>query len=184
MSIDLDVFPTTSKTLYWKDIRVRLEILLGNLAPRLVGEQPKLRHLGSDLIVQEDEALFYPNHYIFDLAIPNGLGLGIESNKDILIDERDYLEGYGRNLAPETIQQLVEVWKAVGYSFTLTVPAVRSSEDDLLFVCVATAFADACEGYVISMGDYGYIEEVSGLGVGVYTAEEFRRVIPHFARRL
>lgn len=184
MSINLEVIPTIAKTLYWKNIRVRLEALLETSARGLLGEQPQLRHLGSKLVVRDDEALSYPNYYSFDLAFPNALSLSIDGNKDIGVNERGELEAYGRNLAPETIRQLTEIWKVIGYSFEASCPMGHSSEEALLLVCIATILANACDGYVISTGDYGYIEKVSGLGVGVYTAEEFRQVIPHFERRL
>jgi hypothetical protein len=190
MSIELLVFPTVQKTLYWKDIRVRLQALLGPSASRLLGEHPLLRHVRTHVMVGEDEALIPSNHYSFDLAFPNGLSLNVWSNKDTLLkgislfEEQNYLEDYledlGQNLVPTTIPRLAALWRTIGYYYGLTAPAGRSPEASLLFVCLAAALADTCEGYIISMGDYGFLEEKYGLGVGVYTAEEFSRAILKF----
>ena len=197
MSIDLYVIPTIQKTFYWKDICVRLETLLGSSASKFLGEQPRLQHMPTHVVIQEDEALAPSNYYAFDLAFPTTLMLGIPKNKDThfkyglpdeFSDEQEYLAGYledyGRNLAPETISRLAESWHVIGYYYGLNTTMGRNREEELLFVCLATALADACEGFVISEGEYRLVEKVAGLGVGIYTAEEFRQAIPHFAQRL
>ncbi len=197
MSIDLDIVPTVQKTLYWKDICAHLETLLGSSSSKFLGEQPRLQHMPTHIVVREDEALAPSNYYAFDLAIPTTLMLGIPKNEDThfkyglpdgFSNEQECLEGYledfGHNLAPETISRLAASWCVIGYYYGLDTTMGRSREEELLFVCLAVILAEMCEGYVISMGDYGYIEKVSGLGVGVYRAEEFRRVISYFERRL
>jgi hypothetical protein len=174
MSIDLDIFPTSKRGVCWRNIEDRLQALLGASSHELLGDHPALWHLSSHTVMGDDDNLTPNNSYYFALAVPNTLILTVMPNQGNL-DEHEYLEDYGRNLAPVVIQELANRWHKVGYYYELTSMMGRSKPEPELLIALTSAIADVCSGYIIVMND-----DIFDLGVGIYTSEQFRQAHPKF----
>ena len=173
MSIDLDIFPTSPEYFYWGELKDKfLELLTPEDMQRL--GKVSLCKLGSNEMVAEDTKISIPddknhNYYYLSLDIPNTLGMHICKNEPNYVIELDTLEDFGRNLDAVTIQTLTHKWKSVGYVYGVTSMAGRSKWEPPLFVALAAAIANLCQGYVIVMSDNFTLD------VGVYTPEVFQQ---------
>jgi hypothetical protein len=170
VSIDLDIAPLRATRVGWGPLLRAWRQRLGDEAAALLGPDPKLRVLGAGAAVAEDAALEPPGHYSLDLAAPNTLSLSAMPNKNSL-DEIEYLKDYARNLEPRGATALALSWRGVGYYYEVSSGGGRSTNEPALFVTLACALADICDGRIIVMND-----GIFDLGVGVYTAEQFASV--------
>lgn len=167
MSIDLDIAPLRATRVTWGPLLRAWRQRLGDEAAALLGPDPKLRVLGAGASVAEDATLEPPAHYYLDLAAPNTLSLSAMPNTNDL-DEVEYLEDYARNLEPRDATALALAWREVGYCYEVSSGGGRSPREPALFITLACALADMCDGRIIVMND-----GIFDLGVGVYTAEQF-----------
>ena len=175
MSIDLDIFPTSSRFFSWGELKDKfLELLTPEDVQRL--GKVSLLNSGSDEVVTEDQKLYVDSsssnsnfYYYLSLDIPNTLGISIYKNEPEYIDEFDALEDYGRNLDAATIRALAQKWRSIGHFYGITTNAGRSRWEPPLFVALAAAIAHMSEGYVIVMSD-NFTKDV-----GVYTPDVFQQ---------
>jgi hypothetical protein len=64
--------------------------------------------------------------------------------------------------------ELAEQWRRVGYGYEISSGGGRSAVEPELFIALACALADLCEGHIIVMND-----GIFDLGVGVYAPARF-----------
>jgi hypothetical protein len=165
MSIDLDIAPLRATPVTWGALRARWGERLGDRA-FLIG--PGIaRRLGIGTVFDDGDALSPSSPVIFELATANTLSLTSMRNQGNL-DEREYLEDYGRNLSPAEITRLADAWRDVGVSYGLSSGGGRSSDEPSLLIALACAVGDLCDGRIIVMND-----GVFDLGVGVYEPAQF-----------
>jgi hypothetical protein len=168
MSFDLDIVPTRSAPF-------SAGALVAGWARRLdaraalLGAPPRLRRLGSGGVLADDEIIAAPSHVVFELAVANTLTLSASPNEGNL-DEREYLEDYGRNVDAPAIEGLAAAWRRAGYWYALSSGGGRSVDEPALLIGLAAAVADLCDGRVVVTSD-GILD----LGVGVYTPDDLAR---------
>ena len=167
MSIELDIAPRRATSITWASLRRQWRARLGEAGAGLLGPDPRLCRMGNPEPVAEDDLLAPPSHYFFTLAGPCTLSLSTMHN-DGNLDETLYLEDYGRNLGPASITELAEQWRRVGYGYEISSGGGRSTVEPELFIALACALADLCDGHIIVMND-GLFD----LGVGVYAPAHF-----------
>jgi hypothetical protein len=167
VSVDIDVAPLRPVSITWAALRRSWSERLGTDATLLLGSPPRLRRIGADAIVADDETLTPSSPMYFELATPNTLSVTVTLNKDSL-DEFKYLCDYARNVADQDIAILVEAWQKVGWTCGLTSLGGRSSREPTLLRSLACAVADLCDGRIILMH-----RDIFDLDVGVYTAQQF-----------
>jgi hypothetical protein len=167
VSIDLDIAPLRATRVTWGPLHRAWRQRLGDEAAALLGPDPKLRVLGAGASVAEDASLGPPGLCFLDLAAPNTLSLSAMPSTNNL-DEIEYLGDYARNLEPTDATALALSWREVGYYYEVSSGGGRSPNEPTLFITLACALADICDGRIIVMND-GLFD----LGVGVYTAEQF-----------
>ncbi|SRR5260221_4273886 len=173
MSIDVDVFPTKPELIYWGVLKERWQALLGSPSDELLGKNPTCHFLGTDEPVNDNSQLLIGSAYYFRLTIPNTVGLTIVSNSAVGIDEKGWLEDYGRNLTPDIIEKYSVLWKAVGYCYFLESMGGRSKQESKVLIPLTSAIAELCSGnVVISSSNFD-------LGVGVYSADAFLHAFPN-----
>ncbi|MES2639532.1 MAG: hypothetical protein V4850_08600 [Myxococcota bacterium] len=165
MSVDLDIAPMRSDAPTWAAVAEAWARRVGD--PRLLGPDPKLCRFGDTVAVPPNTLLVPPAHYFLTLPAPSTLSLSVRPNEGNL-DEAEYLEDYGRNLAPAQLAELTEGWRRTGRSYGISSLGGRSTHEPELFLALACALADVSDGRVIVMND-----GILTLGVGVYTANEF-----------
>lgn len=167
MSIDLDIAPQQAGGMTWADLRRQWRQRLGDAGADMLGLEPKLCRIADSMPVAEDSLLTPPSHYSFALAVPCTLSLSIMRNDDNL-DEALYLEDFGRNLDAATMAELAEKWRRVGFYCEISSGGGRSAVEPVLFIALACALADLCDGHIIVMNDGRF-----DLGVGVYAPTQF-----------
>lgn len=167
MSIDLDIAPRQAGTVRWESLRLRWRQRLGEASASMLGPEPKLRRIGDATPAADSDPLAPSSHFFFTLAVPCTLSLSVMPNEANL-DETLYLEDYGRNLEPPTIAELAEQWRHVGYYHEISSGGGRSRFEPELFITLACALADLCEGHIIVMND-----RIFDLDTGVYTPAQF-----------
>lgn len=167
MSIDLDIAPQRAGDITWGSLCRQWRQRLGGADAGVLGPNPQLCHIGGTTPLAEGDPLVAPSHYFITLAVPCTLSLSIVANDDQL-DEDLYLEDYGRNLDSARIAELAEQWRRIGHTYGISSGGGRSSVEPQLFVALACALADLCDGHVIVMND-----GIFDLGVGVYDPSQF-----------
>jgi hypothetical protein len=167
LSIDLNIAPRRAAGITWASLRRQWQQRLGDETAGLLGPDAQLCRIGAPTQVAEDERLVPSSHYSFNLVVPCTLSLSMMENAPDL-DETLYLEDYGRNLDAATIAELAEQWSRVGHNYEISSGGGRSKVEPALFIALACALADLCDGHVIVMND-----GVFDLGVGVYTPALF-----------
>lgn len=163
MSIEVDIFPTSPAVPTWGEVKSQFMTLLSNQAD--LAEQLDLRLLGPDELIRDDEYFIPESAYYLELSVPNTLGIVMSKGDDI--DKNAYLEDYGRNLSTEKIADYVTLWSEAAYYFEVTSQAGRSEKEGFLFIALARAPANSCNGYVIVMHSSAF-----NLGVGVYSPDQ------------
>src|SRR5258707_7080184 len=151
MSIDVDVFPTKPELIYWGALKERWQALLGSSSDELLGKNPICHFLGTDEIANDDSQLLIGKAYYFGLAIPNTVGLTVVSNSAVGVDERGWLEDYGRNLTLDILERYIELWKAAPHCYEATSLGGRGKFESKVFIPLISAVAELCFGYVIVM---------------------------------
>lgn len=132
-----------------------------------MGENPSFVLFGKHERVLGSQTVSPPTVGYFELGVPNTLSMGFRQNGKYL-DERDYLEDYGRNLKDAEIEELILAWKRTGCAFDISSNAGRSKLEYRLLQALVCALAELTAGRVISMDDRYF-----DLGVGVFTPKEF-----------
>jgi hypothetical protein len=171
MSIDVQVIPTGPPA-RWVDVRNRL---LGSNLPSgardLLGESPDLLTHGCHRAIALDEQLAPGSHYYLRLREDNTLGLSLDDGVTTDPDEPlSYLEDFGHNIDPVTIQEWALRWERAGYCYRVSSWAGRHPCELPVFVALATVLAEL-SGAVVMVEDEGWF----GVGVGVYSPDVFRR---------
>lgn len=167
MSVDLDIAPRRAGYISWTSLCRQWRQRLGDSSADMLGPEPQLRHIKGSEPVAKGDLLVPTSHYYLTPAVPCTLSLSIMSNEGNL-DETAYLDDYGRNLAPARLAELVEQWRQVGYCYEISSSGGRSSFEPQLFIALACAIADLCDGHIIVMNNGNF-----DLGVGVYTPTQF-----------
>lgn len=167
MSIDLDIAPQKAGSITWANLCRQWRRRLDEAGASLLGADPQLRRIADSMPVAEEDLLVPPSHYFLELGVPCTLSLSIMHN-DGNLDETLYLEDYGRNLDPARIAELAEQWRRVGHNYEISSGGGRSNVEPKLFITLACALAELCDGHVIVMND-----GIFDLGVGVYTPAQF-----------
>jgi hypothetical protein len=131
-------------------------------------EQLELHRLRTDETAGLADQLALGEFYTLHLSGPCTISISAHSNEPYL-NERDYLEDYGRDLDPAYIDSLVTIWRSAGYHFGITTMGGRPKGELEIFCYLAIAVAHACAGYVIVM-------EALGIPIGVYSPDDFRQL--------
>lgn len=173
MSIDVDIMSTTLEIVRWGDVVTSFRRALDSTINEILGEHLVLRAQNSHETVNPTDHLSLNKSYYLELSIPNTLAISTAANAGN-INEHDYLEDYGRNLPIIIQNNLVSRWHIAGHYYEISTTIGRGKFEPQLFVALASAVAQSCEGYVIIMN------KSFDLDVGVYSPQDFRNALPLF----
>jgi len=169
MSVDLDILSTSPTVICWNDVKDRLKGLLGPLASAL-GENSGPVTLRTHQALEPDAPFSFEDSYSLNLEIQNTLDIHVWSNAKYPIG-RGYFEDYGRNLTPETVEDLIDRCRSAGHHYEIGSFAGRGPHEFQIMAALAVAIAEACQGYVVLMND-----GIFDLATGIYAPEQFRQV--------
>jgi hypothetical protein len=178
MTIDIDIVPTQNNVFSCSDLKSMLLNNLDSLDTELsmrLDQSMKILELGSNREIENDQLILPTHYYYFNLGIDNTLTLSCDNNAETYTNEQEYLEDFGRNLDSSFRLQISQLWRNIGYGYSVSSYGGRAKEESTLLIAIATSIARMTQGYIIIKDS-----ELFSIPVGVYTADEFFSCKPLF----
>lgn len=176
MSVEVDIIPTRRKPFSWSEVLDRIDFNeLSEDAANLMENEPTLFHISSGQLLATDEAVHPEPTKVLGISGTSTLVLSILRNSEAVGPDEEYVREYGKNLSVPCIDVLIGAWVLAGYSCTVESFGGRSRAEPELFIAIAAAIAEVCQGYVLVLD-----RDCFSLPPGAYTPEEFRRMTPRF----
>lgn len=174
MVIEFEIVPRKKTCFTWNELKDNLRELRPQLFPPTAARMPSLWELdrGIEREVAAEESINSEGSYRLETGKQYALFLGAYSNVATYTNEEEWLADYAMNLTPDLQKTLAEQWRAVGFSYDVSIKGISYDPGLADFFAVLLSAAQLCDGYILLKE-----RNPSGIPDGAYLPEEVRTLI-------